>query len=73
MTDNRVTDLEIRLAFLEDSLNTLDQVVRDLGDSIDAIRREMSDLREAQIAQAHDGTQTLSNNERLLNEKPPHY
>ena len=73
MTDNRVTDLEIRLAFLEDSLNTLDQVVRDLGDSIDAIRREMSDLREAQIAQAHDGTQTLSNNERMLNEKPPHY
>ena len=72
MTNDRITDLEIRLAFLEDSLTTLDQVVRNLGDSIDVIRREMSDLREAQLAQAHDGT-SLSTNERMLNDKPPHY
>ena len=71
MTDERATDLEIRLAFLEDSLTTLDLVVQDLGDSIDAIRREMADLREAQLNQAHQGTQTLSNNERLLNENRP--
>ena len=73
MTDERATDLEIRLAFLENSLTTLDLVVQDLGTSIDAIRRELADLREAQLNQAHEGTQTLSNNDRLLNEKPPHY
>lgn len=73
MSDDRVTDLEIRMAFLEDTVRTLDQVIQDMGTALDATRRELKDLRDAQGAQAEAGKGSLSSTERMLQEKPPHY
>lgn len=63
MSDERVVDLEIKVAFLEDSLGQLDGVVRELHDTVDVLRREVTRLREA-----------LANKEEAAHiEKPPHY
>ena len=73
MTEQRFTDMEMRLAFLEHSVQTLDQVIQDLGETLDRTRRELVDLKDTMNTYAHDGKENLSSTERLLNEKPPHY
>jgi uncharacterized coiled-coil protein SlyX len=64
----RMDDIEARYAFQEDQLQQLDQVVRELGDQLTALRREVKELR-AQIAT--QGTSGEGNT--LSDEKPPHY
>ena len=59
----RLTDLEIKVAFLEDSLIQLDDVMRSIRDEVDAMRREIGDLRS--VAEALVPAD--------INEKPPHY
>jgi uncharacterized coiled-coil protein SlyX len=73
LSDEKLTDLEIRIAFLEDNVQTLDQVIQELGSTLDAVRRELRDLQEAQSGKGSGSEGELSANERMLNEKPPHY
>ncbi|MCK6501900.1 SlyX family protein [Myxococcota bacterium] len=64
--ESRVTDLEVRLAFLEQSIADLDGVVRELGEHVDAMRVELGQVRIAlsrEIASTGD----------LADEKPPHW
>ena len=73
MNEQRFTDIEIRMAYLENSVQTLDQVIRELGETLDRTRRELVDLKDTMNTYAPDGKDGLSSTERMLNEKPPHY
>ena len=61
--EERVTELEIKAAYLERMLGELDAVVRTMSDELDLLRREVARLRA--VDDAHS--------EVPLNEKPPHY
>ncbi|MEN0066019.1 MAG: SlyX family protein [Myxococcota bacterium] len=62
-TDKRLTDLEVKVAFQEDLLAKLDEVLRTVRDEVEGLRRDMDALREAVERQAPDAT----------DEPPPHY
>jgi uncharacterized coiled-coil protein SlyX len=68
---DRVTNLEVRLAFLEHTLTQLDDVVRETADENVRLRRMMTELRQrveqAADPGAADGTTDLEY------ERPPHY
>lgn len=72
---DRVTDLEVRLAFLERTLSDLDEVVRETADGIVRVRATLDDLR-AQVQAAGQPGEAATGDEApggLLYEKPPHY
>ena len=61
--EERVTELEIKLAFHERWVAELDEVVRALRDQLDALQAEVDGLRE--VVRPADGP--------VVDEKPPHY
>lgn len=66
-SEQRLTDLEIKLSYQEDLLDQLNQVVVRQQQEIDLLLREVRQLR----AQLPEGTgQTFS---RASEELPPHY
>jgi uncharacterized coiled-coil protein SlyX len=76
---DRLTTVEEKIAYLEQFVGELDGVVRELHDSLAAVRREMGQLRGQleQAAQdgpdapdAPDGPDTTDD---LEAHKPPHY
>ena len=48
--DERIVDLEIRLAYQDRLINALDQVVRDLGDRVDALTARLDAAAATQRA-----------------------
>ena len=62
-SEDRVTDLEIKLAFAERRIDELDDVVRKVSETVDLLIKETARLRK------------LVQREDLLpgNVKPPHY
>lgn len=66
MSDNkRLEDLEIKVAFVENTIAELDEVVRSFGDQLEKLRDEIRELRE-----------TMEPDEEafdMIAEKPPHY
>jgi len=67
--DPRVSELEIRLSFLEQTLAELDGVVRQVADEMVRVRESLKEL-EGKV-QATDAP--TSGKDALLYEKPPHY
>ena len=67
---NRITELEVKLAFAEDMLDALNKTVYRQQEQIDRLAREMRELRELreQIAAATPGEFRS-----LRDEIPPHY
>jgi SlyX protein len=65
--DHRLTDLEIKASFNEDLLDQLNQVIIRQQQQIDALIREVNQLRQ-QIPDA--GSAVLS---RAGDDLPPHY
>ena len=61
----RMTDLEVKLAYQEHTIATLDEVVRGLFTRLAAVEKELRELR-ASLAQPEP---TLG----PANEPPPHY
>lgn len=62
----RVTELEVKLAFAEDLLDTLNQTVFRQQEQIERLQREVRELR--------DTLQSLPGEQRSLrDELPPHY
>lgn len=59
--EERLVDLEVRIAFLERHLEELDAVVRAIRDEVDRMRQDLRDLRSEGQAEA------------TAWEKPPHY
>lgn len=61
--DDRLTELEIKVAYLERALGELDAVVRTSSEQMELLRREVARLRSS-----HSQPTELP-----PNEKPPHY
>ncbi len=66
-TDHRLTDLEIKASFNEDLLDQLNQVIIRQQQQIDALVREVAQLRQ-QIPDAGSGVFS-----RAGDDLPPHY
>ena len=66
-TDARLTELEIKLAFTEDLLEKLDEVVIGQQRRIDALMQEIANLRE-QMARSDSSSGGSPRDDR-----PPHY
>lgn len=65
MDEERITALEIKLAYLENFMQTLQNVVLEQGTAIDSLKSENNALRNKVIQ--------LSNEQNLPHQKPPHY
>ena len=65
MPEDRLDELEIKLAFQDKLIRDLDALVRAFGDRLDKTERELAQLREA----ARSPELPLG----APNEKPPHY
>ncbi|MEM1452309.1 MAG: SlyX family protein [Planctomycetota bacterium] len=69
-TDKRIIALEERIAFQEHTLEALNRVVAEQQLEIDALRREVEDLR----GQVRTGTASPQEAPRTLeDDRPPHY
>ena len=66
-TDHRLTDLEIKASFNEDLLDQLNQVVIRQQQQIDALLRQVAQLRQ-QMPEAGSGVFS-----RAGDDLPPHY
>ncbi len=66
-TDDRLTDLEIKASYMEDTLDRLNEVVVRQQQQIDLLTRELLTLRDQQPSA--DGDPPPS----LRDELPPHY
>ncbi|MBA3034718.1 MAG: SlyX family protein [Gammaproteobacteria bacterium] len=65
--EDRITELEVKLAFAEDLLETLNLTVYRQQAQIDQLQQELRALRQ-QLLQAQPAEQR-----NLLDEIPPHY
>ncbi len=67
ISSQRLTALEIKASFAEDLLDELNRVVIRQQQQIEALIRELAQLREQQQAGVASGAA------RLLDDLPPHY
>jgi len=65
MSDDRLVDLEIKLAYQEQLIRELDALVRTFGDKLDETTRELRELKQALRSPAPPTGPA--------NEPPPHY
>lgn len=66
MTDARITELEVKLSFAEDMLDTLNQTVFRQQEQIERLERQVRELREL--------VNSLPAEPRSLRDEiPPHY
>lgn len=65
--DQRLTELEIKASFTEDLLDQLDQVIARQQKQIDALARELAELRQ----RGSDSVGAAARN--LRDDLPPHY
>ncbi len=66
-TDRRLTDLEVKASFMEDLVDQLNTVVVRQQDQIDALVRQVLQLRQQGPADEPGGFRSLRD------ELPPHY
>jgi len=62
--DERLENLEVKVAFQEDLLAKLDEVLTALRDEVEELRRELGSLRDTVERQSPDPPE---------DEPPPHY
>ncbi len=67
MTEDRITNLEIKLSFTEDLIDQLNQTIYKQQQQIEFLYRELKSIKE----QASSGDGAGSNNPK--DEIPPHY
>jgi SlyX protein len=72
--DARLEELETRLAYQEDWLDTLDQTVIDQQRRLDALEKISALMRKRLREQSHEQPQASSASEAAPDdERPPHY
>lgn len=67
MTDDRITNLEIKLSFTEDLIDQLNQTIYKQQQQIEFLYRELKSIKEQ--ASSGDGTANSSPKDEI----PPHY
>lgn len=65
MDDDRIVELEIKLAYQEKLIRELDALVRGFGDKLDRTDRELAALKQA--------IRSPETPAGPANDKPPHY
>jgi SlyX protein len=65
LPDERIEDLEVKLAFQDKLIRELDALVRHFGDRLDETQRELKQLKES--------LRSPENPMGPANEPPPHY
>jgi SlyX protein len=65
--DKRLTDLEVKASFTEDLVDDLNRIVARQQQQIDALLRQVADLRQQGAAADPGATRSLRD------ELPPHY
>lgn len=63
MDDDRLLDLEVKLAYQERLIRELDALVRTFGDRLDAALRELDQMKKT----------AASPELPIVHQKPPHY
>ena len=61
MDDDKIVDLEIRIAYQDRKVDELDTLVRSLVTRLEAAERELKELKQSVTPVEH------------INERPPHY
>lgn len=69
MTDERITELEIKVAYQEDTIHQLDRVICRQQDQIDLLQKQFKQLKKGS-QDPSNGEQSLFN---ALDDIPPHY
>jgi len=67
--NERITELEIKLAYQEDTIQQLDRVICQQQDQIDSLKKQFKQLTESSQNSAEDGESLFS----ALDDVPPHY
>jgi SlyX protein len=67
MTDDRITNLEIKLSFTEDLIDQLNQTIYKQQQQIEFLYRELKSIKEQ--ASSSDGPSNSSPKDEI----PPHY
>ena len=67
MTEDRITNLEIKLSFTEDLIEQLNQTVYKQQQQIEFLYRELKSIKEQAGSSDNPGSQNLKD------EIPPHY
>lgn len=67
--DKRITELEIKVAYQEDTIQQLDSVICRQQDQIDALQKQFKRLTES----AQDLSEGSKDNQSLFDDIPPHY
>lgn len=68
--DPRIVEIETKFAFLEETVDQLNEVILDQGREIERLKRLLKEL-EGRVATKHDGGPEESLDP--LEERPPHY
>jgi uncharacterized coiled-coil protein SlyX len=63
--DERVMNLEVKLAFQEHQIGELNEVIREMADAIEELKRDLGSIIQTVNSQQELGDQK--------NERPPHY
>lgn len=61
MDDDKIVDLEIRIAYQDRKVDELDTLVRALVTRLEAAERDLAEMKRAMTPEEH------------VNERPPHY
>ncbi len=75
----RLINIEEKIAHLENYLGALDGVIRDMNDRMDGFRRQLDALREmvatpaADAESAADRDDDAASDDALLEDQPPHW
>jgi len=67
--DKRITELEIKVAYQEDTIQQLDSVICRQQEQIDKLQRQFKQLTQA-MESPDDGSKAAPS---LFDELPPHY
>lgn len=67
--EKRITELEIKVAYQEDTIQQLDRVICQQQDQIDSLKKQFKQLTENAQQSAESGKSLFSD----VDEVPPHY
>ena len=71
-TDQRITNVEEKIAYLENTVADLDEVIRALNDELAQLRRENKRMH-SQIIEQREVISQMTPARDLIDDKPPHY
>ena len=72
-SEERITNLEVKLSFAEDLIENLNQTIYKQQQQIEFLYREMKSLKEQRSASGSEGLGGGNDARDLRDEIPPHY